>query len=1534
MNCPERARLELFFESALDECEAAEVRRHQAACEACGGLLRRLGEEARSLRKNLPDAALPAEPARLVAAAANVWKPVAIAAVAAMAVLSGALLWAVRRGDPESLQARRNIEASVRRFLAQGEPAKAAAALEAHPGDSARLRLEVAQACPPEEAAKLLDGIVLSSLSRGDAETAARARLDAYRRLFEQKVLRDGSVPAPFDPTPYRMEKTDLPPVEEISRIASKLLERIAERRDLERLDPALARLESLALAVRYALGEIGLDAVTTADDEIRFQLGDLLYRERQFDRAIDTWRPILDDTRVIRKLAELAALRRLAPKTLHVWDYDVQKLLGRNPKVEAEAAARIEGLFKGANPAVLPSTFERPLDITGASEVGVARHATKPERVELALDPTQLYLLVDHTSFRLEVPFERPFLTRAAAAVKLRSSYTGPIRLRLHRVRSLETLRSLEAANIVSRRSELAFVREWETQFAPLREGELKEETWTLEVPPSGPGLFVLLADARYCPVTAVAKFIVTDVALVQQPALDRVLVYAADRLTGAPVPDLPLGGEVTGRYAIRPEDWVPEDDSNSEEYRRGFDASWARKAAEPDATPSYQRGFRRAADLHARNPEVRAGFRGSTGKDGIFEWTVSPEWRAGYQYAIKTESLHAETYTRVESPYALDPKARTLKALVYTDRPLYRPGDAVSFKAILRRLDSEGLHPYDGREALVEFGTSGRVLFARGFQTTDFGTASGAFDLPVECPQGGYWARVNNGPSHPIFRVEEYRKPEFEIILSHRPRVLSGDPVEVEIAARYYTGDPLANAPLSITLSAAPEVAPTVLFDDSGEWNSQAALWRTLETRTLSTDSAGRCTFRFRTDEGVAARYSVTASVREESQREVRRSSSLEATGRTRGVLWEADRPAYHAGEVARLRFHVPGASTLRLEERAKVEKPFSATVALADGAGTCEYPVPEAARDLQVGVREGDAWAWTPIAIRIQPRPGQDGLVNARMDRALYRVGETARLHLGSAEREQHVLVTVATGRIHRRQVVRLSDRRADVPIEVRDEDVPNVEVVALAIHNDRLGKAAASMRVPPVDRFLTVEIRTDRTEYRPGQECRAEVRVTDSKGRPAPDCEISLGVVDEAVFALEEDSTPDLREFFHRYHRPLAVAEAFFFKEEFRTFIVWKSPVFVRGQMNLYDLIGAGAGGGGRYGSRLGGRRDMVVRGGGGGMTSGWNARATFKDTAYWNAHLKTGADGTAEVRFAFPENLTSFRFTARGITRDHKVGSVRQQAVVRKPFYTRLAASRTVQEGNTLALSGLVHNYTDKPQSVRCLFRAPCPVLRSPGQEPLALQPGQVGRVEYVVSIDRYYPEAEFTFGAESDTGERDAVSVAVPGRRHGLPFHEGRSGSLAGGVPREEVFRVPAEAIRGTVVLKLDLDAGIHTAILEGLEPLIEYPYGCVEQTMSRFLPAVAADRALRGAPHRWSEKLPSVVAAGLQRLYQLQNSDGGWGWWGGGSMNDAMTAYVLYGLAQCKKAGVGVDRSAVERATKLLREHLEKTVFGSEPST
>ena len=96
------------------------------------------------------------------------------------------------------------------------------------------------------------------------------------------------------------------------------------------------------------------------------------------------------------------------------------------------------------------------------------------------------------------------------------------------------------------------------------------------------------------------------------------------------------------------------------------------------------------------------------------------------------------------------------------------------------------------------------------------------------------------------------------------------------------------------------------------------------------------------------------------------------------------------------------------------------------------------------------------------------------------------------------------------------------------------------------------------------------------------------------------------------------------------------------------------------------------------------------------------RKEFKDTAYWQPDVVTNAEGKATVKLdKLPDNLTTWRATARAVTADLKVGSKINRVIARKNLILRLETPRFLTEGDTVTISGIVHNYltSDKTAEV-------------------------------------------------------------------------------------------------------------------------------------------------------------------------------------------------------------------------------------------
>ena len=143
----------------------------------------------------------------------------------------------------------------------------------------------------------------------------------------------------------------------------------------------------------------------------------------------------------------------------------------------------------------------------------------------------------------------------------------------------------------------------------------------------------------------------------------------------------------------------------------------------------------------------------------------------------------------------------------------------------------------------------------------------------------------------------------------------------------------------------------------------------------------------------------------------------------------------------------------------------------------------------------------------------------------------------------------------------------------------------------------------------------------------------------------------------------------------------------------------------------------------------------------------------------------------------------------------------------------------------------------------------------------------------------------------------------------------------------DTTFFLP-EDVLDISTMEVELNWSIAGNLLSGLEFLTGFPYGCVEQIMSKALPNATVGRALiqSGAsdPVLLTNLEPKILS-GLQMLYAMQHSDGGWGWWRDDQSSPYQSAYVLQGLHAARQAEINVEGGVYERGMQFLQNFTEK---------
>ena len=528
----------------------------------------------------------------------------------------------------------------------------------------------------------------------------------------------------------------------------------------------------------------------------------------------------------------------------------------------------------------------------------------------------------------------------------------------------------------------------------------------------------------------------------------------------------------------------------------------------------------------------------------------------------------------------------------------------------------------------------------------------------------------------------------------------------------------------------------------------------------------------------------------------------------------------------------------------------------------------------------------WYWGGARESIQIIPDQKS----------YKPGDTAKVLIMAGPEPVNILVTSEGLGLLSRQVVKSKGGPVTVQVPIRGENAPNFYISAAFLKNDKLHQGSKSISVPPDAFKLNVRLQSAKPQFEPGEAASYTIVAKDGKGKPAA-AEFSLGVVDEAIYAIRPEATTDILKFFYgrvfnRVNTDSSLSYSFHGEAG-------------KKQMKLAEVKPH------KWLAQIKPERLVEPK-----------VRKAFPDTAFWVADVKTGADGKASVKFNFPDSLTTWRTTTRGITADSKVGSAVEKVIVRKNLMVRLSVPRFFRQGDQVTISAIVHNYLPSAKKARVSMEMKgLQIVEGATRDVNVPSKGEV-KVDWRVKADNVLQSAVLAKALTNE--ESDAMELTLPVIPYGVKMAIPRSGSITetnGETSQEIAFPERSEASGHS--LRLEFSASAAGAIFGALEFLTSYPYGCTEQTMSSFLPNIVVADAIKQLglkPAMDEAELKKKISAGLKRLYDYQHEDGGWGWWQTDDSHVFMSTYVLAGLSQAKRIGYDVDQNRLTKAQYWVR--------------
>ncbi len=971
-----------------------------------------------------------------------------------------------------------------------------------------------------------------------------------------------------------------------------------------------------------------------------------------------------------------------------------------------------------------------------------------------------------------------------------------------------------------------------------------------------------------------------------------------------------------------------------------------------------------------------------GSTGADGTLylEFPYDPDQTYSNYYAVSEGQITAFTssnYTSSVSAYDFNIMPEYSDALynatayIYTERPLYRPGQPVYFKGIVRVDDDLNYKLPDKQQVVVTITSyEGEEVYHETLPLSDYGAFDATFQLDEGAALGNYTISAKFPGADRIigslsFTAAEYRKPEFQIDLSMDPGdVLMGQKFNANLDAAYYSGGGLSQAQVDWQLFSQPfnytppqKYSQYSFYDDARDAGldregQPEQISKAIAEGQASTDENGKLRLALTADPAglpgsrtlmffanitdfagtqvgasgqvIAHRSLVYAGAR---PKDYVGTAGKEQTFQLVALDWDgnplanqtlkvdiSERQWYSVQELDAqgvLRWKtsvkdIPAASFDSVTTNANGEASVSFT---PDHGGV--YRALVTVYDRNGNPNRAAAYLWVAGSDYIPWRQANDNSFQLIADKDNYQPGDTAQLLIASPfQGTAYALITVERGKVRSREVVQLNSNSTIYQLPVTADMAPVVYASVLIVkgvdaNNPRPAYKVgmAQLNVSTEQQTLNVKLSADPPQAAPGEQVKYTVETSDAGGKPVQ-ADVSLGLSDLATLSLLDMNSPRILDFFYA-KRGLSVNTALSLAASMEEF-----------NANLKEQLqgGRGQGSGGK----------------GGGEPGVPDVRQNFLDTAFWQASVRTDASGKASVNVTLPDNLTTWRMDARADTLDTRVGQTTLDLVSTRPLLVRPQAPRFFVAGDKAVLGAAVHNNTGQDLTVEVGLQAQGVRLDGQATQTVSIANGQQAYVGWNVSVPSDSKRVDLVFSA-SGGGFQDASrptlgtldNQGIPVYRYEAPETVGTAGELASEGSRTEAVRLPDQFDVTSGQLSVKIEPSLAAGMVAGLKYLEQYPYECTEQTVSRFLANLFAYQALQAAgaanPNLTSN-LQSLVNSAVQRLYNQQKSDGGWGWWSSGPSDPLTSAYVVLGLVEAKKSDYAVDASVLGRGITYLQ--------------
>ncbi|MBI3268853.1 MAG: tetratricopeptide repeat protein, partial [Planctomycetes bacterium] len=472
--------------------------------------------------------------------------------------------------------------------------------------------------------------------------------------------------------------------------------------------------------------------------------------------------------------------------------------------------------------------------------------------------------------------------------------------------------------------------------------------------------------------------------------------------------------------------------------------------------------------------------------------------------------------------------------RGFVFTDRPGYRPGDAVRVRGILRRVEGGAYAFAESEEYDVQIvAPTGEALRTQSAKLSSAGALELEHKLDPATPLGTYRVVVSrkNGPTFSgSFEVQDYPIERIGLALAlDRDVLYRGETLAGTIRATYFYGEPVSGRLVRYRVGDQPERTGTT--DAKGEIRFEVSTRDFAESQPVGIAAA-------MDEEGIAANATVFVSTTGFAAN-ISTVRSVFLVGEPFEATVSAIDPAGKPVEVADMKLTVVRIEGDGDRTAEKEVQSAAAATAKADGKARASFTLEKGGRYI-LRARGTDRFGNAVVAFRDLFISGDDDTTKVRIlaDHDEYKVGDEPKVRVVSRANRNLALVTYEGERIYRYQVIDLAQGETALPLAMTDDLAPNFVLAISTMDGNAFHSAAKEFLVV---RGLTIKLKPSKEKAAPGEEIAVEVETTDPLGRPVS-AEISLAMVDEGLFAVAPDALPSITEYFYGQRRGVQVSTA--------------------------------------------------------------------------------------------------------------------------------------------------------------------------------------------------------------------------------------------------------------------------------------------------------------------------------------------------------------------------------------------------------